>query len=374
MANTFVVLTRAYGLESEWGPRAVKAKTPSIPYLGSVERTLSVAMLSGKRVVLLQKLRVQAGDNGGIQLRWETTERKDAGHFGLGRWYFQGQEIETEALALLEPEAVNNAAYLTHEADDVPALGGIAHRQHVISTAREHGSYQLNEPELWVPGNPNPDPEAWGPSFIEAMVCGIGPWNVKAFERFRDLVKDVFGQNPLRVYRSGEFACRSDYFHEALTKGPHGAKYQDLLRFVRTNTHSALLDKKAYGWLAGAGHDVAEKFRGYVPWWLHKNPEETLQVPPGELYILSRRVDTSRVDTDAWVAAQQLGLLPTKLEEFNNINKKRGQPRQLAPTVSGSSINIEIKPEPEIIINNDSVIAALKSSNSQLKGGLEPIR
>jgi len=374
MANTYV-LTRAYGLLTEWGSQAVKAKTPSIPYLGSIERTMSVALLSGKKVLLLQKLRLEAGTNGGIQLQWETTDRVDVSTFGLGRWFYQGQEVETEALALLAPEAVNNAAYLTREADDVPALGSIAYRQHVISQARDQGSYQLNEPCLWVPGNPHSDSEMWGPNFIEAMVSGIGPWNVKAFEKFRDLVKDLFGQNPLRVYRSGEFACRSDYFHEALIKGPHGTKYQDLLRFVRTNSHSALLDRKVYGWLAASGKDTQERFRGYVPWWLHSNPEEILQVPSEDLFLVGRRVDTARLDTDAWFAASKLGIVSGKLEDFNNKQVRRCRAnKQLAPqSVSGSSMQIEVKPEEEVI-NNDSVIAALKNSNNQLKGGLEPVR
>lgn len=283
-------------------------------YFGSLLQTTSIQVMGQGDWMRACKQRIvlQADALNGFHIEWSTPE--EISSLKGGTWYYQGQPIELETLALLENNGVLQTGYQNPK---LTALEAAAVREHTVSVERSYSSFQLNEPTLWaaLPADSNLD--VWGSKLMLVMVSGIGPTGTPAFRKFRELVLAATGMQVLKSYR--HLGCNEQAMYELvynLSPNKFRALQQDIVR-----DPMKMLGIRQQELNAGS----STKGKLLMPWWAISadHLEEVLQVPSSELFVSARAVDSYYSDSAAWCAITGLAVYGVKVPDTTPEHKPK---------------------------------------------------
>jgi len=256
-----------------------------------------------QRVVENHQLTLVPDSNKGFHTTWKPAkEELEISAFQGGSWHYRGALITSLDLEMMAESAPKSFAEVWYINKNLTPMQAAVHRFHKIALVKDYGSFQLNEPVVWVPFEVDPDFDSWGSKLMLAMVTGNGPSGTIAFRRFKEMTAKATGMHVLRAYRT--MGCCEEAMYEII--------YQDNPARFRALQQEIAADPTGMLGVAAAVKYVMKKRSTPTPlapsWAISpNNMEAVLQVPPYDVFIAARAVDSFHSDSSAWAAMDSLG-------------------------------------------------------------------
>ena len=273
-----------------------------------------------------------------LRFGWQVDSEVDPVAWPAPRWFFQGREIQPEALAGDNQARVNfeaASASMRMLAPGVSPLAALAYRHRRLAKAFKYTARGVNEPVVMVPVENRKVSIGIVEWTMRFLFSGAGIVGSPLYNRFKAVIWDAFQRTPHDAY--AQAGHRVDVLMTDL--GRKKARLGQLFRLVKDFLGDTLgmmgLTKRH---LADAepvmGKEGVQRFARCKPWFLMDEVEMQERIPEyGESFILARRVDSCRVDSKAWIPARDLGFRPQEPE-----------PTRQAPQLPPAAM-VEVKPQ-----------------------------
>ena len=272
---------------------------------GRLNQMVSTLLYGDERLhVENQQLMLVPDSNKGFHTTWEpASEALEISAFKGGSWHYRGMLITTAELELMAISDPKNCAETWYLNKNLTPMQAACYRLHKIALAKQYGSFQLNEPTVWVPFEVDPDFESWGSKFMLAMVTGNGPNGTIAFRKFKQLAEKATGMKVLKAYRT--MGCCEEVMYEVLYQA-NSVRFRALQQEIAEDPVGMLGVAQAVRYvMKDRGKPVL-----LAPAWAISptNMEAVLQVPPYDVFLAARAADSFHSDSSAWAAIESLGM------------------------------------------------------------------